>query len=71
MDIWAAGCIFTELLTRKAFLQVKKILKFLNGIHSISFKTKSLYAEKLMSMAVNCSLMNDDALSTLLIQKPS
>jgi hypothetical protein len=28
VDIWAAGCIFAELLTRRAFLQVKDLLIF-------------------------------------------
>ena len=64
MDIWAAGCIFAELLTRRAFLQVKNLLvNFFIGIHPAPFKTKKcLYAEKLMSMAK--SLFIDDALTT-------
>jgi hypothetical protein len=51
VDIWAAGCIFAELLTRRAFLQVKNLLIF-SMEFTLSFKTKKCSnAQKLISIS--------------------
>jgi hypothetical protein len=63
VDIWAAGCIFAELLTRRAFLQVNNDILILSMehfvVHSILFKTKKyFYAQNFMSMTkMICSLI--------------
>lgn len=53
MDVWAAGCIFAELLNRRPFLQVKMFFYIVWSINLLTNKYDVLIMRKLLPGSLN------------------